>query len=180
MAGPVAKVLFAITATTSWQATLDDILSSMGPYQEANSIQVVTTRPIGGHHEGTGRPFLINIDDELPWAEPGTLAEAGATRAFYERAFGLWPDSTVTVSAMCNQSEDHRILAEIALCLAQRLGGIIDICGLIMSRHMALSTLDFENTSWPAVQSHVQAFTGSMPGKAVALAYRTASGREWA
>jgi len=180
VAGPVAQILFATAATTSWQAILDDILGSLGPGQEANSIQVVTTRPIGGLYNGTSRPFLIDIDDELPWAEPGLLAEAGEARVFYERVFGLCPDSAVTVSAMCNEPEDHRILADIALCLAQRLGGIIDMGGLIVPRHVFLSTPDFWNAPWPAVQSRVQAFTKSMPGTAVALAYRTASGREWA
>lgn len=180
MAGPVAQILFATTATASWRAILDDTLGSLGPSQEANSIQVVTTRPAGGLYEGTGRPFLIDIDDELPWAEPGSLAEAGETRIFYERAFGLCPDSAVTVSAMCNQPEDHRILADIALCLARRLSGIIDMGGLIVPRHVFLSTPDFWNAPWSAVQSRVQAFTESMPGTAVALAYWTVSGREWA
>lgn len=180
MAGPVAQVLFATVATTSWQVVLEEILSPLGSRQEDNSIQVATTRPIGGLYEGPGRPFLIGIGDEQPWSETGLLVEAGETRTFYERVFGLYPDMTVTLSAMCNQPEDHHILADIALALVRHLDGVIDMAGLIVPRHVFLSTPDFWNTPWSAVQSSVQVFTASMPGTAAALAYRTSSGREWA
>ena len=179
MAGPVAQVLFSSTATASWQATLEETLDCLGPSQEANAIQVMTTRHIGGLYEGLGRPFLIGVCDEHPWSEMGLLAEAGETQAFYERTFGVYPDSMISLSAMSNQPVDHRILGEIALALAQRLGGVIDV-GLIVPRHVSVSTADFWNAPWSAVQSGVRAFTEAMPGVAVALTYRPTPGREWA
>lgn len=182
MAGPTAQVLFSTIATTSWQVMLEETLDCLGSSREGGEIQVMTTRLIGGLYEGPGRPFLIGIGagDEEPWSDMGVLGEAGETRAFYERTFGVYPDSTISLSAMSNQAEDHRILGEIALALAQRLGGVIDMGGLIVPRHAFLSTPDFWNAPWSAVQSGVRAFTESMPGTAVALTYRPTPGREWA
>ena len=180
MAGPVAQILFSTIATASWQATLAEILDRLGPMREANAIQVMTTRHIGGLYEGRGRPFLIGVGDEHPWSEMGLLAEAGETRTFYERTFGVYPDSTISLSAMSNQPVDHSILGEIAFALAQRLGGVIDMGGLIVPRHVFLSTADFFNAPWSAVQSSVLTFTDSMPGIAVALTYRPTPEREWA
>ena len=178
--GPAARILFSTTVTTSWQAILEETLDCLGSRREANAIQVMTTRLIGGLYEGPGRPFLIGVGNEEPWSEMGALAEAGETRTFYEQVFGVYPDSTISLSAMSNQPEDHRILGEIALAVAQRLGGLIDLGGLIVPRHVFLSTPDFWNAPWSTVQSSVRAFTESMPGTAVALTYRPSSEREWA
>ncbi|WP_428391709.1 DUF6368 family protein [Lichenicoccus sp.] len=182
MAGPVAQVLFSTNDTPSWRAILEETLGRLGPRREADSIQVMTTRLIGGLYEGDGlgRPFLIGIGDEQPWSEMGPLAEAGETRMFYERTFGVYPDSTICLSAMSNQRVDHRILGEIALALAQRLGGVIDLCGLIVPRQVSLSIPDFWNAPWSAVQSGARAFTEAMPGIAVARTYRPMPEREWA
>ena len=145
--------------------------------REGDEFWVGTTWPIGGSYEGEGRPFLVGIGTELPWEED-VLTEGGETPAFYEHPFGLCPDMGVTLCAMSNQPEDHRILGELALAVAERLGGIIDLCGLIVPRKVPFE--DWHGAAWSAMQPEVEAFTAAMPGKAVAIPYMTISEREWA
>lgn len=180
MAGPVASVLFATAAAPSWRATLDEVIDLVGSKGEGDSIWVETTRPIGGSYEGLGRHFLADVidDSDRPWAEGAWPAEIEETPAgFFERTFGLVPDEGITLAAMPNNPEDHRILGELAICVAERLGGIIDMCGLIVPRGLPFK--EWRGAPWSVVRARVEAFTASMPGKAVAIPYQTGS-REWA
>lgn len=178
MAGPGAQVLFATAATPSWEAALDGMIDLVkSGERKGDSFWIGTTRPIGGFYEGEGRPFLVSIGTELPWEE-SLLTDSGETPAFYERPFGFRPDMGVTLNAMSNQPQDHRILGELALAVAKRLGGIIDLCGLIVPREVPFE--DRQGAAWSAVQPKVEAFTAALPGKAVATPYTTISEREWA
>lgn len=179
MAGPVAQVLFATAVAASWQATLDEMIVSVSRgHREEDRFWVTTTRPIGGSYEGESRPFVVSVGTELPWEEDGLLGEAGGAAALYERPFGLCPDNGVTLIAMCNQPEDHRVLGELSLALAERLGGIIDMDGLIVPRAVPYAV--WRDAPWSAVRPDVEAFTAAMPGKAVAIPYQTWGGEEWA
>lgn len=170
MAGPVASILFATAATPFWRATLDEIIDLVGLKGEDASVWVKTTRPIGGSYEGIRRHFLVSVayDFERPWAEgvwPTEIEETPA--AFFKRTFGLIPDEDITLAAMPNSPEDHRILGELAICIAERLSGIIDMCGLIVPREIPFE--EWRGASWSVVRARVEAFTASMPGKAVAI-----------
>ena len=185
MAGPVAGILFTTAAAPSWQATLGAIVELVGSRQpddpDGDSIWVETTRPIGGSYEGTGRPFLVGpgVESERPWADGYWPAETEETpAAFYQRNFGLVPNEQIILSAMVNGPEDHRILAELAICAAERLGGIIDMGGLIVPRDVPYKV--WLEAPWSVVRPRVEAFTASMPGKAVAVPYETGGSREWA
>ena len=172
MAGPIASVLFATAIAPSWRATLDEIIDLVGSKGEDGSIWVRTTRPISGSYEGTGRHFLVGeaYDNERPWAEEVWPAEVEeAPDAFFKRTFGLVPDEDITLAAMPNGSEDHRILGELAICVAERLGGIIDLGGLIVLRERPFD--DMRGDPWFIMQAKIEAVTASMPGKAVACPY---------
>lgn len=178
MAGPAAQVIFSTAVAPGWQAALDDVVETVrSGDREGAYFWVGTTRPIGGHYEGEGRPFALDVGSELPW-EVGALAEVGGSPAFYERPFGFRPDIAVTLIAMCNGTEDHRILGELALAAAERLSGVIDMAGLIVPHEVPLE--ERLQAPWPAFRSRVEAFTSALPGKAVAIPYPVPSGREWA
>ena len=174
MAGPVALVAFSTKATPGWQHVLDYLMCSLGSGHADGYIHVTSTAAVDGSHEGESRPFLIDVNGELP-RMTGQPGEDSARLDFYEAHFGLRPDAGIGVSAMCNGAEDHCILAAIVLALSQRLAGVIDM-GLIVPRHVAPAT-DFD---WPAIRLDVEAFTAELPGKAVAASYETSSGQVWA
>ena len=179
MAGPVAQVLFATAAAASWRSKLDEIIDLVrSGDREDDRFWVGTTQPIGGSYEGEGRPFVVSVGTELPREEDGVLGEVGGTPALYERPFGLRPDNGVTLIAICNQPEDHRVLGELALVVAERLGGVVGLDGLIVPR--AVPYEEWLEASWPAMRPVVEAFTAAMPGRAVAIPYSTVGGHEWA
>jgi len=110
----------------------------------------------------------VAYDSEWPWAEGGWPTEVEETpAAFFERTFGLIPDKGITLAAMPNNPEDHRILGELAICVAERLGGIIDMLGLIVPRGVSFE--EWQGAPWSVVRARIEAFTASMPGKAVAV-----------
>lgn len=177
MAGPVACIRFASIAALSWRTEIERIINLVCSERDGISVQVVNTLQIGGSYSGSGRPFLINSDDKEPWYEP---AEMEATMVLHERVFGFRPDSAINVSAMSKQNEDHRILGELSVAMAERLNGVIDMCGLIALHRTLLPAIDPWDASWSDVQDRVQAFTDAMPGRTAAFPYMTSSGREWA
>lgn len=72
------------------------------------------------------------IDDRPFILIPGTEYE-GQLEEYTEVGLcdllGWTVEATVTVCAMCNQIQDHRLLGEFCLNIAKLLGGIIDFGG---------------------------------------------------
>ena len=184
MGGPSAGVLFGKPKVPDWQEIIDDAISLIGSVKLDGTIQVSTTLALGGSYVGTGRPFFIGsgIDEQITAEE--LLADCGALSVSYETDFGVRPDTEIGVGAFVNGTEDHRILAEIVLALARRLGGIIDLGGLIVphatSRAVHLLKGAYERTQWSDVKEGVESFTDAMPGIAVARPYIVSADREWA
>lgn len=171
MVGPVAQVLFAGGRVPGWRGIIAEVVSLVSQGLDGNSLQVMSTLPIGGSYrpDGYGRPFLLDIDSELPWG----MAEEDSPQAspsYYEQPFGVIPDHDVHLSAMSNDPSDHRVLGELALMLAERLGGVIDLVGLITPKGVNHWDL------WSDARPVVEAFTDTMAGKALAIP----SDRDWA
>jgi hypothetical protein len=181
--GPVVEVVFASSKTVNWRAAIEELLDLVSNARDGNSIRVVTTRPIGGSYDAgdqaSGRCFLIEMLESPHW-ETAALADEAVFPPFYEQEFGLRPDTSVTLSAMSNGVEDHRILGELALAVAERVGGVIGMGGLIVPGRIPVPVPGVTFPSWPSVRKGVQTFTAGMPGKAVAVPYLTVGGREWA
>jgi hypothetical protein len=47
------------------------------------------------------------------------------------RLLGWTPTAVVTIAAMCNNAEDHRLLARLCLTLCEETGGIVDFGGTL-------------------------------------------------
>jgi hypothetical protein len=96
----------------------DDLIGLVAGVREGDSFWVNDTRPIGGAYAGEGRPFL------LFW-------EAREERELQaiEKATGWMPAQEIGLAAMVNTEQDHRILAELAIWLAERHSGVVDLGG---------------------------------------------------
>ena len=79
------------------------------------------TLGIGGAYQGEPRPFCLGVDEAKEY-ESEELVEI-------ERRFGLRPETDVSFGAMCNGPEDHKILCELSIAVAERSGGVIDFGG---------------------------------------------------
>ena len=185
MAGPVAQVLFAGSRAPGWRGIVAGLPLLVGPglgtSRDANFFHVATTRLVGGCYAGEDgkRPFLLDVDTELPWQQ-ASPEDAEVSPECYEQGFGLTPDHGILLCAMCNDCADHRILGEVALVLAEQLGGIIDMCGLIVPRAIDVGYVTAHLLDWPAVRAGVQGFTSAIPGIAAAIPYQVSEKRTWA
>jgi hypothetical protein len=117
MAGPTAAVLAkdfgedqrlwlaAFLRSISEHASGDDFWVSLLKFQERGS--------------GEGRPFI--------WSVRTMADDEDADRI--REAFGFRPAGRIGFAAMCNDPEDHRILAHLCEKTARRTGGVIDFGG---------------------------------------------------
>jgi hypothetical protein len=85
---------------------------------DGSSFSVFTTMTIGGSYKG--KPRTIFAGFHLFDVEKDALGLISAT-------FDYKPESELQVGAGCNDRVDHRVLAEVAAWLAERLGGVIDV-----------------------------------------------------
>ncbi len=184
MAGPVAGVVFSRVMAPSWRADVQSYIDAVASSREGDDFWVSRMALPGCSYDGTGRPFILGLDDRynewtLPWVSKEPL-DCFWTAASFQQAFGQLPDHTVSFAAMCNDIEDHYILGGLLLVVAERLGGAIDIGGLILPASVSSAVPGGWRASWDTLQPGVQAFTRSMPGVAIAAPYKTAAGHEWA
>ena len=138
MAGPTCSILHSVSLAVT--GLVNELIGLVAVHRDGDSFDVKDTRPISGSYRGEGRPFLLFkelIDEE----ESGEI----------ERVLEWTSVNQIGFAAMCNRAEDHRILAEMALWLAERLSGYVDLGGELP-------------------------FPPMLPGKIFSVSYVTASG----
>ena len=118
MAGPTCSVLSSALVTP--KDLIDELVALTGSIEGRNDFSVRSTRAIGGLYEGEGRPFIWFMEPRVP-----------EELSFITEALGFTPTCDVGLGAMCNQSADHQILAELALWLAERTAGFVDLGGTL-------------------------------------------------
>lgn len=96
---------------------LAEFLRSIGEHASDNDVWV-SLRKFEQQGSAEGRPFIWNLR---------TADEEDADRT--REAFGFQPAGVVGFAAMCNDPEDHRILAHLCERTARRTGGVIDFNG---------------------------------------------------
>jgi hypothetical protein len=135
MAGPTCTILHSNSVVAD--NVVAKLIRLVAVTQDVDSIYVADTCKIDGFYKGSGRPFLFfsELQDTIVTIE---LASA----------LGYESISSVGLAAMCSGAEDHRILAEMALWLAERLSGYVDMNGKLP-------------------------FPSNLPGKIFALPYDT-------
>ncbi len=104
------------------------------------------------------------------------------------RCFGFLPRSRILLAAEGDRPEDHRRLGEVALDLARRFGGVINLHGALevgSGEPVSLDQVDDllarleERLDWTEVSAPTDAFLRSMPGRVLTLPYETMDRRTW-
>lgn len=140
MAGPTCTILLPDPLRADHLALVDELIGRVSDTRQGEDFWVVDTRPIGGSFRGDGRSFIIS-------SEPAQDREESENSQIRE-GFGWLPVSQVSLAAMCNSPEDHQILAEIALSITERLGGVIDLNGnLPIERTLAVVAVTYRTIS---------------------------------
>lgn len=116
MAGPTCSILTPRPCVP--KDLVDELVRTCGKIVGPNEFSVGDTSAIGGLYKGDGRPFIW-------FTEPRDPDE----RSAITNAFGFVPAQDIGLGAMCNQAVDHRILGEMALWLAERIGGCVYLGG---------------------------------------------------
>lgn len=116
MAGPSCSVL--TSAPCSPEEIIRQLALLCGEMNGPDGFLIRDTRPIGGHYEGDFRPFVWSLEP----IEPDECAAIA-------NAFGFVPLQEIGLGAMANDQIDHQVLGEMALWLAERTHGVVDLCG---------------------------------------------------
>lgn len=111
MAGPVASVLVRVKLTDEQATSLRD-----GIRRIADSVN-------GSDFWLKQRPFILMVGPEYPGAMSEVLENG------LPELLGWLPEDVVTFAAMCNGEEDHRLLAQLCIDLAEKHAGIVDFGG---------------------------------------------------
>jgi hypothetical protein len=118
MAGPTCSVLSSTLHVA--KDIVDELVRLCGDSDGPNGFLVRDTRSIGGLYDGEGRPFIWFTDPREP-------DECSSIKS----ALGFIPTQDIGLGAMRDQRVDHQILGEMALWLAERTAGFVDLGGTL-------------------------------------------------
>jgi len=150
MAGPVASVLLPTKLTEARKTLL------------RSDIARIATDVRGDDFWVDGRPFILGVGPESV-EQLTEIAESGIAGVL-----GWLPRDVVSFSAMSKSDQDHRILAELCIGLAEREAGVIDFGGWLAIG----PTLDESVQSKPLRVEN----PAGMSGVLFAASYQTVSG----
>jgi hypothetical protein len=125
MAGPWCGILLPEPLTGAEEATFESLITAVGNRRGGGAaFWVATTKPIGGSYEGDPRPFDGGLHlNEAVDPDPKVVGLIAGTFGF------PCADVMIEVGARYNDPVDHRLLAEVAAWLAEKLGGVISVGG---------------------------------------------------
>ncbi|GAA2529482.1 DUF6368 family protein [Winogradskya humida] len=172
MAGPTAAVL---TPDPFTAGNLNEfhgwLAESLTPDTAGNSWLLREPRRLGMESPVQTGPMLIE-----PIAYEDEDAEEAACM---ERALGFPPGSEVVLAAAVNGKDDHRFLAHLAVAIARRYGGLIDLGGRLPvppPRGVpALAALE-SGVGLQEWQDLSRATIATLAGRRHEIPYRTAGG----
>jgi Family of unknown function (DUF6368) len=110
--------------------------------------------------------------------DPEILAEFEEERAQTVNFLGYYPKQSINLFAGCNKALDHRILGYLALQLAERYDGIIDMNGAITPPVHPGGYYPFGNYPWHTLEE-ISAFVHAMPGRVLERYYTVSPDRRW-
>lgn len=114
--------------------------------------------------------------DEEGAIDPEIVAELAAERAQLVRLLGYYPKQSINIFAGCKKPLDHRILGHLALRLAERYDGIIDMDGAITPPLRPDGNYTLDNLPWHTLEE-ISAFVHAIPGRVFELYHTTRSDR---
>jgi hypothetical protein len=176
MAGPVATVLIPEPLSDHDRVALRRMIDAVSEHDldkppALEAFWACDTRLIAGGYSGEGRPFAIETGLQPEW-EPGQLAAVSG-------AFGFTPRDELVVIAFCNGREDHRILGELCVWLAERFGGVICFGGALWPDVPPEARIDILDADWRQLEPCFRRMVTGLSGKVVGLRYEPQPDREW-
>lgn len=135
MAGPTASILFnQIPSDIIWMK-IEKIIKSISSHVEGNDFWVISTKPIQGNISTLkGRPFSLEkrkIDSNYYEYSKNQISLIADLTGFY-------PKFDLGIYAMVNTKNDHKILGELILYIADKFNGLIDFGGQLSNPPMNL------------------------------------------
>ncbi len=131
--------------------------------------------------------FGLTIEEaktEQDYAEEGGVVDPEIRADIEERQAQMikyldyYPKESINVYAGCNEKIDHLVLGYLALRLAERHGGIIDMNGAITPSPPA-SGNHRQGTYSPFTQEGISDFVRSIPGRVFEMYYTIPPNRQW-
>jgi Family of unknown function (DUF6368) len=116
--------------------------------------------------------------DEDGTMDPALVAELEEERAQTLAFLGYYPKQSINLFAGCKKKVDHRILGQLALRLAERYDGIIDMDGAITPPLRPDGNYTLDNYPWHTLEE-ISAFVHAMPGRAFESYYTVSPSRRW-
>ena len=126
MAGPTAGVILSMQpGEIAWRDLMTGIADE---WLDPNFCWISDSTKCGGTYLGEPRPFVGDVYTIRPNKFCGCSPEKIAA---ISRATETEFTHNVELGAMSKSASDHRILCEVARCLAARHQGYVDFCGEI-------------------------------------------------
>lgn len=110
--------------------------------------------------------------------DPAIRAELEEERAQTLAHLGYYPKQSINIYAGCKGKLDHRILGHLALRLAERYDGIIDLDGAITPPLRPGGRYELDNYPWHTLEE-ISAFVRPMPGRVFEQYYTVPPDRRW-
>ena len=154
MAGPICSVLVRLNPDISILTLVYEVIDSIATERSDNSFYVSSA--LGSPEKCELRPFGLEFSS-ITTEYDGHAAEE--LKSIQDK-FRFNPDFDITLYAMCNQMEDHIILAQLTLKIAEAVNGIIDFGGLLFEQKGKLTIgtvyeVDYQTTEGEYSQYHV-------------------------
>ncbi len=184
MGGPGARVLLRNALTeeqlTSLEQWLRSITSSLeGKRGDWRSFWITDGNLIGlpdDCHRACALGLSIRkVETEQDVVDKEAQAELQIEHEQFVQYLGFVPKQSLDLGAGCNRPLDHRMLGQLALLLAERYDGIIDLYGAI--EPPLKPKQDWSDVTVEEVEQYVQEL--SFPGRIFHIYYITVNNTLW-
>jgi len=118
MAGPTCSVFSPVPYRVD--DLIEELVGLTSIMREKDRFWVGNTQAINGTYKGDGRPFILFREPR----DPGDLA-------MIAEVLQVTPAQEIGLAAMCNAEIDHRILGSMALWIAEKTSGFVDLGGCL-------------------------------------------------
>jgi len=118
---------------------------------------------------------LHNMQSEQDFRDKDSQAAIREERAQLFQHLGSVPEQSIDIFAGCNHAHDHRILGQLALLLAERYDGTIDLNGALTPP--LEPEQDWDDVTIEEVEHYIQEL--SLPGRIFHMYYITVRDTIW-
>lgn len=186
MGGPSASVLLREPLNAGQLDQIDEAIRSVSDYIVPGNgyhcdFWVNDLRPLGGSYVGDGRPCgLAFYEPDEPASMIRQFDPEDASRL--TAAIGFAMKQEVSLSAFCDDREDHAILGRLTLYVAELTGGLVYFSGAILPRLPEHCYKDgwLWGCNWSDVEPYLNSMAKDMPGWIVSITYEPNPQRTWA